>query len=158
VFTARYALSPYVKQIRFVFKGLIYIFLPTRTLRIYIYIIYKESFDRSQHFLIWLPWGWCDIHRNTSGCLIWLFIYKIHNFLVYELVEQYVLDSYVHGMESCKFLIICFDLYAYQLLRFSRINGDEFLLQGPSSVSVLEGRTPHLRVRVYQGLIYSLPM
>jgi hypothetical protein len=27
VFTARYALSPYIKQIRFVFKGLICVFL-----------------------------------------------------------------------------------------------------------------------------------
>jgi hypothetical protein len=27
VFTARYALSPYIKQIRFVFKGLIHVFL-----------------------------------------------------------------------------------------------------------------------------------
>jgi hypothetical protein len=27
-------------------------------------------------------------------------IYIIYNFLVYELVEQYIFDSYVHDMES----------------------------------------------------------
>jgi hypothetical protein len=47
--------------------------------------------------LIWLPWGWCDIHRNMSRSVIWLIICNIYNFLVYELVEQYVFD--------CKFTL-----------------------------------------------------
>jgi hypothetical protein len=49
VFTARYALSPYIKQIHFVFKGLIITKLTTAITYIYIYIL--QSCILRQHLV-----------------------------------------------------------------------------------------------------------
>jgi hypothetical protein len=56
VFTARYALSPYIKQIRFVFKGLIWFFplIPVRQLPISSKVQDETVFPAS--LVLWLPY------------------------------------------------------------------------------------------------------
>jgi hypothetical protein len=41
---------------------------------------------------------------------------------------------------------------------FLQINGDEFLFQGSSHISVFGGLVPNSLVQVYQELIHHLPM
>jgi hypothetical protein len=44
------------------------------------------------------------LYIETCRDLLYDALYVIYNSFVYELVEQYMFNSYVHGMESYKFV------------------------------------------------------
>jgi hypothetical protein len=53
---------------------------------------------------IWLPWGWCQIHRNMSRSVVWLLIYIYIYIYIYIHTRIYI---YI------KFLCVRFDGTVY---------------------------------------------
>jgi hypothetical protein len=99
VFTARYALSPYIKQIRFVFKGLV---CQSHNAMLKIYKVYKSKLD--------ILMAYTPLYRRLpeDGELSlkhvgrFKFIYNL-DVLLCACVGVYMITSTVRGMNRVKF-------------------------------------------------------